>query len=102
MMARRLEPLEDFPALASGEIERRLRAAFAHAEAESEAGAEVVASMIRQFERMGAPHPRLLASIFRFVVALNFADAYLSVTAMPCRGLLVGDCSARRRREVGR
>jgi hypothetical protein len=102
-MAHRLDPPEGLPALAPEEIARILRAEFAHVEADAQAGAEVVASMLRQFERMRAPqriieeHRRLLPSAIRFVVAdvPDFVDAYLCFTALPGQGFLVGYHSAR-------
>lgn len=107
-MAHRLDPPVDSPALPPDEVERRLRAEFGHVEADADGGAEVVASMLRQFERMNAPpevveeHRQLLPSAVRFVVAEapDFADAYLCFTAMPGRGFLLGYHSARHEREA--
>jgi hypothetical protein len=108
-MAHRLDPPEADQALDPAEVVRRLRAEFSHVEADAPAGAEVVAAMIRQFERMNVPppvveeHHRLLPSAIRIVVAdaPDFEDAYLCFTALPGRGFLVGYHSARHERESG-
>lgn len=102
MAAHRLDPPENHRAHTPAEVERRLREEFDHVEADKEEGAEFVASMIRQFERMGAPqtiveeHRRLQPWAVRFVVAdtPDFVDAYLCFTAMPGQGLFIGYHSA--------
>jgi hypothetical protein len=101
-MAHRLDPPEDSTALNPDEIERRLGDEFPYVQADQQAGAEVVAGLIRQFERMPVPdgvvreHRRLQCSAVRFTVAdsPNFGDAYLRFTAIPGHGLLVGYHSA--------
>src|SRR5579871_310996 len=102
-MAHRLDPPEAAEALDPAEVVRRLRAEFFHVEADASRGAEHVAAMIRQFERMSVPpsvveeHRRLLPSAIRIVVAdaPDFGDAYLCFTALLGRGFLVGYHSAR-------
>jgi hypothetical protein len=106
-MAHRLEPPEATEPLDPTEVARRLRAEFPHVEADASGGADVVAAMIRQFERMNAPppvieeHRRLAPSAIRIVVAdaPDFRDAYLCFTALPGRGFLVGYHSARHEQE---
>jgi hypothetical protein len=101
-MAHRLDPPDGAAALNTDEIERRLRDEFPYVEADQQAGAEVVAGMIRQFERMSVQeevvreHRRLQPSAVHFTVAdsPDFGGAYLSFTAMPGRGLVVGYHSA--------
>jgi hypothetical protein len=108
-MAHRLDPIEDGEALDPGEVVRRLRAEFSHVAADAPGGAEHVAAMVRQFERMGAPppvieeHRRLLPSAIRIVIAdaPAFGDAYLCFTALPGRGLFVGYHSARHEEASG-
>lgn len=102
-MAHRLDPPDDVEPLDPCEVVRRLHAEFSHVEADAQGGAEHVAGMIRQFERMSAPpavieeHRRLLPRAIRIVIAdvPDFGDAYLSFTALPDQGLFIGYHSAR-------
>jgi hypothetical protein len=89
-MAHRLYPIEGEP-IEPREIVRRLRAEFDFVKADADAGSEVVANMITQFQRMNAPretiaeHRAMLGSAIHIVVSdrENFGDDYLSFTAMP-------------------
>ena len=109
MVAHHLDPPMDSPALLPTEIERRLRAEFAYVEADVAAGSDMVASMIRQLERMNAPpatikeHRQLLPFAVRFVVAdaADFTEAYLCFTALPGKGFLIGYHGATQEQEAG-
>ena len=108
-MAHHLDPPMECFALAPAEIECRLRDEFVHVEADAERGSEMVASMIRQLERMNAPiaiieeHRHLLPSAVRFVVAdaADFTEAYLCFTALPGQGFLIGYHGATHEEEAG-
>jgi hypothetical protein len=97
-MAHRLEPRAGEPYLPPGEIVYRLEGEFAFVEADAEAGANHVAAMIRQFERMNAPpalieeHRQLQPATIHLVIAdaPQFVDEYLSFAALPGQGLLIG------------
>ena len=73
------------------EIVRRLRAEFGFVEADADAGTEVVADMIKQFQRMNAPqemidaHRAMLGKAIHVVVSdrEDFENDYLAFTAMP-------------------
>ena len=108
-MAHQMDPPEERAALDPEEIERRLRGKFTYVEADRQAGAEHVAGMIRQFERMPIPdeviqeHRRLRSSAVRFIIAdsPDFGDAYLNFTAIPGHRLFVGYHSAEHERASG-
>ena len=97
-----MEPPGESPYLPPAEVVRRLAAEFAIVEADAAAGAEHVASMVRQFEQMAAPpevieeHRRLQPSAVHMVVAdePDPGEAYLSFAALPGKGLFIGYCSA--------
>lgn len=97
-MAHRLEPLDGSSYLPPSEVVRLLEGEFAVVEADAAAGAEHVAAMIRQFERMRAPaavideHLEMQATAIHLVVAddPHPGDEYLSFAAMPGQGLFVG------------
>ena len=90
-MAHRLSPITEGEYLEPKEIVRRLRAEFEFVEADADAGTEVVADMIKQFQRMKAPqemieaHRAMLGKAIRIVVSdrEDFEDDYLTFTAMP-------------------
>src|SRR4051794_29649398 len=90
-VAHRLSPITEGAYLEPQEIVRRLRAEFEFVEADDDAGKEVVADMIKQFQRMKAPqemidaHRAMLGKAIRIVVSdrEDFEDDYLTFTAMP-------------------
>jgi hypothetical protein len=90
-MAHRLFPINEAERLEPKEVVRRLRAEFEFVEADPDAGTEVVADMIKQFQRMQVPqevideHRAMLGKAIRIVVSdrEDFDDDYLTFTAMP-------------------
>ncbi|MBW3599578.1 MAG: hypothetical protein KY475_20190 [Planctomycetes bacterium] len=74
-MAHRLSPITEDGYLEPQEIVRRLRAEFEFVEADADAGTEVVADMIKQFQRTKAPqemidaHRAMLGKAIRVVVS---------------------------------
>lgn len=97
-MAHRLFPNTERAPLEPKEIVRRLRAEFDFVEADADAGTEVVADMILQFQRMQVPpevieeHRAMLGKAIRIVVSdrEDFDDDYLTFTAMPGDYPLIG------------
>jgi len=102
-MAHRLDPPEGESYLSPAEVVRRLWGEFGFVQADARAGAEHVAAMIRQFERMDFPaavieeHRQLQPHAVHLVVAdtAEFGDAYLSFAALPGQGPLIGYHSRR-------
>ena len=90
-MAHRLSPIVEGAYLEPKEVIRRLRAEFEFVEADAGAGTELVADMIKQFQRMSAPqeiidwHRAVLGKAIHIVVSdrEDFEDDYLAFTAMP-------------------
>lgn len=90
-MAHRLFPVIEGTYLEPLEIVRRLKAEFDLIEADASAGTEVVADMIKQFQRMNAPpeiidaHQAMLGTAIRILVSdrEDFDNDYLVLIAMP-------------------
>ncbi|MCE9589611.1 MAG: hypothetical protein K8S99_03710 [Planctomycetes bacterium] len=97
-MAHRLFPIADGAYLEPKEIVRRLKAEFQFVEADASAGTEVVADMIKQFEKMKAPQAiidvnrKMLGKAIRVVVSdrSNFINDYICFTAMPGGAPFIG------------
>jgi hypothetical protein len=108
-VAHRLELADGSPHLPPAEVIQRLEAEFAVVEADAAAGAEHVAAMIRQFERMGVPeavideHRQMQPAAVHLVVAddPNPGEAYLSFAALPGQGLFVGYSSGQHEEAAG-
>jgi hypothetical protein len=100
-VAHRLSPIAKGEYLGPTEIVRRLRAEFEFVEADADAGTEVVADMIKQFQRMKRPqemidgYRAMRGKAIRIVVSdrENFDDDYLAFTAMPNGDPFIG-CSS--------
>ena len=97
-MAHRLSPVTDGNYLEPKEIVRRMRAEFNYVQADADAGTEVVADMLKQFERMKAPitiieaHRAMLGKSISIEVydREDYEYDYLTFTAMPKNDLLIG------------
>jgi len=108
-MAHWLGPPEGQPYLPPAEVAHRLEAEFAVVEADADAGAEIVAGMIRQFERMGFPaecieeHRQLQPLAVQVLVAddPDPGEAYLQFCVLPGRAILVGYCSVQHEQAAG-
>ena len=108
-MAHRLEPDDGTPYLAPGEVARRLAAEFAVVDVDAAAGADHVANMIRQFERMEVPseviakHRALQPMALKLFVADEAipGEAYLSFAALPDQGLFIGYSSRQHEMAAG-
>jgi hypothetical protein len=93
-VAHQLSPLNEGEYLEPKEIVRRLRAEFAFVEADADAGNDVLADMLKQFQRMKAPqeiidaHRAMIGRAVRVVVSdrEGFEDDYIAFTAMPNGG----------------
>src|SRR5687767_7047007 len=102
LVAHRLDPPSGQPHLPPAEVVRRLEGEFGFVDADADAGAEHVAGMIRQLERMGCPDSVIEECRQRQVPAVRvtvadspeFTDEYVSFVAMPDEGLFVGYHSA--------
>jgi hypothetical protein len=97
-LAHRLFPIIAGEYLQPAEIVRRLQAEFDFIDADVDGGTDVILGMIEQFKRMKVPqtvideHREMLGKAIRIVVSdrEDCGDEYVTFTAMPATGLLIG------------